>query len=848
MSFNPIGLDQIDEVGEFTGTQMRLSRFRRNHDREAFNDRKNFFTAVSDFEDGLASDCAHLACNMNVFATTKKGFIDMHPEYESEEVSHTFSNGLGVLFCTTTAQHERIHWQYEKDVFNQSAKTLFLNECIRGQHVFGLYMDLDPISMEPLSNNKIHRMVLAIQQAVKHFYEPSNPEDTFSINVLKRKPKKVEFKHPEDASKHTFTNPNTGKEQDHLFKDGIHINLPKIDVTHEQAACINATALETCKTVIKRQWPENPLDEVFDIRVYANGLRMPFSCKPIPCPTCAPDREQARKNTDDSEAVYNRVWKEERMKGTSYQEAGRKATKAKRETLNELEKRSSHTGRNRRTEGCSDPRCFKGSIPDNNPYTVWMCIRGDGVKDDQKTALLRSNVKRTLEECVIRRPGKKKSSPTFLRYSGCPVISDADFNAVMSASPLNNVSVTTEKALTKPHIPHPLETGLKTNNRALWSKPGVKIKIDPNDTLRMNVLRGLLMRYGDGDERFYLCRVKNAVYKISPATQKHPLKYYLHMDVEGRGAGRCMNLFPGHTHKSCRVYFIITKRMMVQKCWNGHFRSNRKNGPCNYWSGGPPLPLNSEEESILFDDISKFIASEPKLHTENGNPTIQPTTPTASTATNSGATESVSMKSKYVQEQKHVISQSFKRPSVPKTIYQPTLVPAHSSPPTNTQRHQQGAKSNTPRSFSSSSSFNQEFEDDIKGKNSDPSRLAQRMFGTAIHNSTTGPITSHIEQMGYNGVLKAIRKSRGDSMDEPIYPTFSQTGRSTSWETEVGRKSSSEQNSNLRERIQSQDSEHSNSANPKRFRLAPPRKREADVITPEAKRARKATPRKPFVN
>lgn len=610
-------------------------------------------------ESGPADDVVAWASRRGCFGHSVASYARVNPTFRTYIPSHTLSNGGGVLFANSMTLDREFLSQYIHDVKAKKYDTLFVNEMISDVDYFAWYLDLDAKGHRPLTSEEKHRIVVCAQQVGKRFYTHQKggtldrgvPESAFRMVLLSREPTEEPYVDKETGKRGTYTDPDTGVTRHTYWKGGLHLVAPNINVTHEQAMVMCNAARVAAERELwfrgeERCIAENPWSDVFDLQVYRNGLRMPFSHKSVECPTCKPERTLVEEAHTKSRQVYTDVLEKERERGLDVEDAIQTAKNAEQDALRELmhsirceagtggskyglgAKIGSTSGSKRRGAGnraCSHPFCNRGKVPDNRPYTVQMAVSGNGSIDIAETARYQNSIERTVRNCTVRRVGLDHPSPMgWTRFDGCPPVEQHDFESVMGYVRNVRQSGKVPGASKRRKLPSYAERdglGFSANQRTEkhGGKNTSRIAVEYSDEIRRDVIRGLFARYGGSDNRFRTCVPTRVYYRIEETaralTRPPSTRLRLFVNVKGEGSARCLNR-KGGDHKSCAVYFIITPFTMVQRCPNSRKSLDRRhNGPCSSWGGGPPLRLTERESDILFGDILTTL----KPRTKRGN-------------------------------------------------------------------------------------------------------------------------------------------------------------------------------------------------------------------------------------
>lgn len=240
--------------------------------------------------------------------------------------------------------------------------------CVTEQHtaVFPMYLDLDmEVPVTALSDDCIERIVSIASSQLARFFDMLPMDESLEAIVLTKK---------------------KAKELDggRLYKHGIHVIFPKVFVVANTARQIRLGMISGLSVMrwMSMLGVEEPVwDNILDVQVYTNGLRMIGAPKASPCPECWIGRRRIPDRT------------------------------------------SCNTCRTRFN-------CHK--TDKTNVYKTGMILRG-GVRDIAYETKL--TLKQWVHKTTVRCSNGQKETPGFRVYSGCPRVLDIPGKRASSKRP-----------------------------------------------------------------------------------------------------------------------------------------------------------------------------------------------------------------------------------------------------------------------------------------------------------------------------------------------------------------------------------------------------------------------------
>jgi hypothetical protein len=561
----------------------------------------------------------------------------------------------GVLYL-----REKTHISNFLSLYSKERHPPTVSETLNGSPFFRAYVDLDfkspPGNGEMSADFKV-RLVNICTRAMRRFYEPFEEDMrrregyagaslTFQA-VCATRPTK--FKAPSTTATTTPAEEagGGGGGGGCVASDGMHIIWPRVILSTSEMLYIVAAMREAVRREFGERSAEegfNSWDDVFDEKVYRNGLRMLGCCKSVNCPTCSEVRDKADdelRNVVSTEytAAFYREMAEHGDRVRAVAVATHESSQAKIEFLNrvlgqhqlmiagqkpemsktliqELMKRMPSSvgaregrgGKGSRAAATNKSDCTlchgRGSIFDNSPYGVEFVISGSGEVDDRETLILKGDLLRALRRCSIRRPENDSCSPPWTVYAGCPPPVSSSGNhdsgnrkrgrgaAAVAAAPSDG----SERVYIPSHDPkHEIIRSLVRGYDRRFKDvrlDRIEIGLSPFAS-RGRVLVGSRRTAGGGGG----ARADESAAAAAAAVKK---EYAFFAYAAGPGSGSCMNLNRAAPHTSTKVYFVITHSCIVQRCMNASCKPDRRSGPCRRWTSSPRVDVPARMSEIIF--------------------------------------------------------------------------------------------------------------------------------------------------------------------------------------------------------------------------------------------------------
>ena len=439
---------------------------------------------------------------------------------------------------------------------------LYINE--RRRHTFRMFLDLDILWTDQLTNIEIEEIMTVTYENFKKFFPDYINRDQFMCIVSDACPKSicVDNRSLEELIKDTNKIDNivdntlcendaipveNMKEKiwdctyntifklpdgrlfkntyrtDGMLKHGIHAVFPHIIVTTEEALYMRESLVDALTKHFGNKFAPKGFSEVVDNAVYVNsGLRMIYSSKTRNCDVC--------KNTKN----------------------------------------------NKRENECNF--CENGKdLSEGRPY-VLKFVCNNGKIDDNTTKLMKDNMIRLLSYAIIY-TSQCKVSENWKKYPGCP--SYGDIKEAKTNGP--------PKLVSKERIFAEDKKSMKT-----WKSKTVVVNKDIIGIFDKHIKTRFAKQYSN-------IRIKSVV--------KDDKRYYI--SVDGEGSNFCLNLNPPRDHKSNRIWFSAEPDGIRVRCFCTCMTTEGRHlGLCKDFKT-PPRSFNKTEISKLFPQKTPSMNNNP---------------------------------------------------------------------------------------------------------------------------------------------------------------------------------------------------------------------------------------------
>jgi len=460
---------------------------------------------------------SHHQQNMGVTTTPTAVTPSAAPAADAATYTHLLMNGMngGIAYVSDDLMSGFLG-AYACSVQNDDAS---ISVSEQRSPVFRMHWDVDIHDASAVGKDELVQFVRILQADCKQFFAAYSPEQQHTLMlacVLIR-----------DAV----------QESDGAWSTGMHVVLPNVWVTSEQALRMRTSNLAALSTACALSRPVWNWNNIIDEQVYLeNGLRMPYSHKYKNCPDCGNVKE--------------------------------------------------------RRIHCTNTQCLKnhGKIDIGRVYRPVTVLWGDGTVHSSLATRVSANPAICLEHCIIRCPLDTQPTPHWEAYVGCPqYVPPPEKKQRRSTAAAGSASASSGKQNYGANGSNGGgATDFAEDRKAFNAQMKKKTPIE-RDSLQWDCIAQMARRsfpqapYGE-------IVIKDAYMNTNQT-------YYIARTM-GRGSSFCMNL--GDDHKNNTIYFYITERGICQRCWcRCDTLERRKNGLCRDFKS-MPKPLTQNEKQILF--------------------------------------------------------------------------------------------------------------------------------------------------------------------------------------------------------------------------------------------------------